>query len=223
MVEQEGGGDAGVAGVGAGDAGVDGQLVVLRGFQQGALDVGAQRAGGVVQHLGEHPAQRGSRLAGGEGVNPGAQARQAEPVEEGGGGGGGAEAAQAVEGGEGAHHLGLVGGVLVRAGAVVERDAPGVLGGVAGLGLLGGGVDLEGERALDGEDLEQVGQLGAEALGGGGAPRVTAGSWAMSSYSGTPPAVEGAPRWAPIQSSACGSPVGSVPNRRGRAVTEPQS
>ncbi|GAA3224106.1 hypothetical protein GCM10020216_037510 [Nonomuraea helvata] len=163
VVEQEGGGDAGIAGAGAGDVAVHGQVGVAVQVEQGLLDLGAQRPVGLVEHLGEHLPQ----AARSEQVGPGAKVRQGQTVEEVRGGGGVAEAAQAVERGERADHLGLVRGVLVRARRVVDGDAPGVLVGEPGLGLRGGGVDLEGERTFDGQDLEQVGERGAEAGGGG--------------------------------------------------------
>ena len=42
-------------------------------------------------------------------------------------------------------------------------------------------------------------------------------------WMGARPVREGAPGWAPIHISACGSPVGSTPSSRGMAVVEPQA
>ncbi len=59
------------------------------------------------------------------------------------------------------------------------------------------------------------------------APNSPSGPAAISSSSRRGPsprsAREGSPGWAPIQSSACGSPVGSCPSSSGSAVTDPQA
>ena len=87
-------------------------------------------------------------------------------------------------------------------------------------------MDLEGERGAGGEELEQERQAGAErrdgrraqfALGVGGddvGERLRAAAAVER---------EGAPGWAPIHISACGSPVGAVPRSSGMAVVEPQA
>ncbi len=121
------------------------------------------------QHGGEDLAQRGGLGVGVQQVDVGLEGVDLEGGEELGRGVGGAEAAQALEGGEGADELGLVVGVLVVAVRGVERDAAGLLVGVAGPGLLEVGVDLEGEGVGGGEELEQEGQARAEAPDGVGA------------------------------------------------------
>ena len=123
-----------------------------------------------------------------------------------------------VERRERADQFGLVVGVLVVAVRGVDRDAARLLVRVALLRLRQVGVHLEGERGAGGEDLEQERQPGPE--GGDGRRAQLAfrvgGDRPRRAPAPAPRSTrEGAPGWAPIHISACGSPVGSVPSSCG--------
>src|SRR5690606_400857 len=75
----------------------------------------------------------------------------------------GAEAAHRLEGRQREDELGLVVRVAVVAPRCVQRHAGRVLRREPLLRALQVGVDLEGQRAVRGDELEQVGQVGTEA------------------------------------------------------------
>ena len=74
----------------------------------------------------------------------------------------GAEARNGVVAGQSQHHLRLVVGVLVRAVGIIERQARLILTPVPLDRLLHGGMNLQRQRLLGRDELEQEGQLGAE-------------------------------------------------------------
>ncbi len=171
---------------------------------------------------GEHLAQGRLLGAGVQQVDVRLEGVHAEAVEECGGVQRVAEAAQAVELGEGADQFGLVVGVLVIAVRGGDGDAAALLVLVTRLRLGPVGVDLEGQRGAGGEQLEQERQAGPE-LGDRGGAELALRVGVDDLGEGAPSGARGAPGWAPIHISACGSPVGSVPSSRGMAVVEPQA
>ena len=163
-VEQECGGDAGVAREGdrhLQDIGVHAQggggpcLEAGRDLGDQITDLLGSRAGGGRDDVGEDLPDTvpGGIQAQGAAHPPGQDAVQAgEDLD---GPTRSAESGDRLETGKGQDHLRLVVGVLVVAGGVVQGDARLFLQGVA-LGRLGlAGVNLEGQRLLGGDELEE--------------------------------------------------------------------
>ncbi len=170
-VQQQRGDHAGVA------------RVVLREQRDGLIDAGGGRVArlgagpaglddlmdrlGVRAHRGgDEGAERGAHAVGGgaageEGVEAVGEIG-AEPLQERGGAARGAEPAQRGEAGQRDEHLGLVVVVAVVALRRLEREPGRGLRGEGLLGVLAIGVDLQGQRLLRCDDLQQVGQAGAK-------------------------------------------------------------
>lgn len=163
MVEEHGGDDAGISGVVVGDVGVGGVGPAEAGA--GVRGLG-DRVGHVLgvgaQDGGQHLAQCGLFGVGVQEVDVRLEGVDVEGGEQGGGLERGAETAQAVELREGADEFRLVVGVLVVAVARVDRDSAPLLVLVALPGLFEVGVDLEGEGAPHGEELQEEREAGAE-------------------------------------------------------------
>ena len=140
-----------VAGVGTSPAGLDDLL--------DRLGAGAHRGGDQGAERGAHAV--GGGAAGEEGVEAVGEIG-AEPLQERGGAARGAEPAQRGEPGQRDQHLGLVVVVAVVAQRRLEREPGRGLRGEGLLGVLAIGVDLQGQRLVRRDDLQQVGQAGAE-------------------------------------------------------------
>ena len=196
-----------VAGLGACPACLDDLLDRLGVRAHGGGDQGAERGAHAV----------GGGTAGEEGVEAVGEVG-AEPLQERGGAARGAEPAQRGESGQRDQHLGLVVVVAVVAQRRLEREPGRGLRGEGLLGVLAIGVDLQGQRLLRRDDLQQVGQSGAER-----ALHAVAEHAARAAIAASSPApascpvarVEGASGCAPYQASAQGAPSAGRPRELG--------
>lgn len=223
MIEQHGGDDARVARVVVGEIGVRGVGAAEPGAGRGGLgDRGGHLLAVRGEHGRQHLAQRSLFGVGVQQVDVRLEGVDVEGREQVGGLRRGPESAQTVELRERADEFGLVVGVLVVAVRGVDRDAPALLVLVPLLGLGEVGVHLEGEGAPAARSLRRNGRRGPN-LATAARPSSFSGASSITSVSGPRRVREGAPGWAPIHISACGSPVGSTPRRRGMAVVEPQA